>query len=109
MNIGIDRQHSPAVSPASSVSSLPPENSRPITSRPPPYQKPKGHKKHRLRDLDRKMICQYHLDNPNARQEDIGSHFGVERSTISKILKEKDKWLNISAEDERNDQTAKHR
>ncbi|PPR05404.1 hypothetical protein CVT24_008018 [Panaeolus cyanescens] len=109
MNISGDRQHSPAVSPASSVSSLPPETTRSTAPRPPPYQKSKGHKKHRLRDADRKSICQYHLDNPNARQEDIGSHFGVERSTISKILKEKEKWLNISAEEERNDLSAKHR
>ena len=66
------------------------------------------HKKHRLRDIDRKKICIYHLTHPNARQEDIGAYFGVERSTISKILKEKDRWLSISEEDECN-QSAKHR
>jgi hypothetical protein len=66
------------------------------------------HKKHRLRDVDRKSICVYHLTHPNARQEDIGAYFGVERSTISKILKEKDRWLSISEEDEC-DQSAKHR
>jgi hypothetical protein len=66
------------------------------------------HKKHRLRDVDRKNICIYHINNPNARQEDIGAYFGVERSTISKILKDKDRWLNISEEDEC-DQSAKHR
>ena len=66
------------------------------------------HKKHRLRDVDRKSICIYHLTNPNARQEDIGAFFGVERSTISKILKEKDRWMNISEEDEC-DQSVKHR
>ncbi|KDR82727.1 hypothetical protein GALMADRAFT_275833 [Galerina marginata CBS 339.88] len=67
------------------------------------------HTKHRLRDIDRKNICLHHLHHPNARQEDIGHHFGVERSTISKILKDKEKWLNISSEDESNEQTAKHR
>lgn len=58
--------------------------------------------------MDRKEICNYHLLNPNARQEDIGGYFGVERSTISKILKDKERWLNISEEDEC-DQSTKHR
>jgi len=71
-------------------------------------REPKHHK-HRLRDVDRKNICIYHHTHPNARQEDIGSVFGVERSTISKILKDKDRWLNISEEDESNEQTSKHR
>lgn len=35
-------------------------------------------------------------------QEDIGSYFGVERSSISKILKDKDRLLNISDEDQGN-------
>lgn len=55
--------------------------------------KPK-HRKQRLRDRDRKDICLYHLEHPNARQEDIAEHFQVERSTVSKILKGKEKWLN---------------
>lgn len=29
------------------------------------------------------------------RQEDIAAKFGVERSTISKILKNKAKWLKV--------------
>ena len=69
---------------------------------------PLKHTKHRLRDADRKNICLYHLSHPHARQEDIGAVFGVERSTISKILKEKDKWLNLT-EEESNDPLSKHR
>jgi hypothetical protein len=105
--------HSPALSTASGVThsshtidhSASAEPTKITASRPIIREK---HKKHRLRDIDRKKICNYHLSNPNARQEDIGAHFGVERSTISKILKEKDRWLNISEEDEC-DQSAKHR
>jgi transcriptional regulator with XRE-family HTH domain len=64
-------------------------------------------KKHRLYNVDRKQICLYHKENPNARQEDIARLYGVERSTISKILKNKTKWLNVP-EDE-NLRIAKHR
>ncbi|KAG6850270.1 hypothetical protein H0H93_015527 [Arthromyces matolae] len=57
-------------------------------------QKPRGKKRH-LEDADRKAICLYHQEHPQERQEDIGKEFDVERSTISKILKQKAKWLNI--------------
>jgi len=67
------------------------------------------HHKHKLSDQDRKAICIHHQDHPNARQEDIGTVFGVERSTISKILKDKDRWLNISDDDQANELTSKHR
>ena len=107
------RPQSPALSATSGVtnSSHSLENSTSAESSTIPVSRPivrEKHKKHRLRDVDRKNICVYHLSNPNARQEDIGAHFCVERSTISKILKEKDRWLSISEEDEC-DQTAKHR
>ena len=72
-------------------------------------KKKERHHKHKLRDQDRKAICVYHLEHPNARQEDIGSVFGVERSTISKILKDKDRWLNISDDDPGNETSGKHR
>jgi len=72
-------------------------------------KKKERHHKHKLCDQDRKSICKYHLDHPNARQEDIGTEFGVERSTISKILKDKDRWLNISDDDQGTELTSKHR
>ncbi|KIM43382.1 hypothetical protein M413DRAFT_10054 [Hebeloma cylindrosporum] len=94
------RAPSPAPSSTSQQSSAgPPESSK---------SRPLKHTKHRLRDADRKEICLYHLSHPHARQEDIGGVFGVERSTISKILKEKDKWLNLT-EEETNDPLSKHR
>jgi hypothetical protein len=97
------RGPSPVPSSTSQQSSAgPPESSK--SRRDPPLK----HTKHRLRDADRKNICLYHLSHPHARQEDIGSVFGVERSTISKILKEKDKWLNLT-EEESNDPLSKHR
>ncbi|KAG8744736.1 hypothetical protein FRC10_009501 [Ceratobasidium sp. 414] len=51
--------------------------------------------KQRLDDARRKEICTYARDRPKARQEDIALKYGVERSTISKILKNKDKWLTM--------------
>ncbi|KAJ7095958.1 Tc5 transposase DNA-binding domain-containing protein [Mycena belliarum] len=64
-------------------------------------------KKQRLFNVDRKDICLYHKENPGARQEDIARIYGVERSTISKILKNKTKWLNVPADE--NLRIAKHR
>ena len=52
-------------------------------------------RKQRLYNVDRKAICVYHKENPTMRQEDIALKYGVERSTISKILKQKQKWLNV--------------
>ncbi|KDN51871.1 hypothetical protein RSAG8_00422, partial [Rhizoctonia solani AG-8 WAC10335] len=51
--------------------------------------------KQRLDDARRKEICSYARDRPKARQEDIAIKYGVERSTISKSLKHKDKWLSL--------------
>lgn len=68
------------------------------TDAPNPESSPaaaRKHKKQRLYNVDRKRICEYHNKNPNAKQEDIARQFKVERSTISKILKHKDKWLNV--------------
>ncbi|KJA24068.1 hypothetical protein HYPSUDRAFT_39206 [Hypholoma sublateritium FD-334 SS-4] len=95
-------------SPVSTGSS--PSPSEPASAVPrPPRREQHRQTKHRLRDVDRKNICLYHVDHPHARQEDIGAAFNVERSTISKILKEKAKWLNISQESENCEHTSKHR
>ncbi|KAJ7601017.1 hypothetical protein C8J56DRAFT_730370, partial [Mycena floridula] len=64
-------------------------------------------RKQRLFNIDRKAICVYHTDNPTARQEDIAVRYGVERSTISKILKHKMRWLNVPDDEEM--RVAKHR
>ncbi|KAK3612812.1 hypothetical protein LTR22_028449, partial [Elasticomyces elasticus] len=46
-----------------------------------------------LTDLDRKRMCQYAEEHPNAKQTEIGDIFGVERSTVSKVLRQKEKYL----------------
>ena len=56
-------------------------------------------KKQRLYNVDRKKICQYHKENPHLRQEEIAKKFNVERSTVSKILKQKAKWMNAPDEE----------
>ncbi|KAJ4362022.1 hypothetical protein N0V83_010963 [Neocucurbitaria cava] len=38
-------------------------------------------------------MCQYHEDNPTVKQTEIGAMFGVERSTVSKVLRQKEKYL----------------
>ncbi|KAK5125318.1 hypothetical protein LTR85_000427 [Meristemomyces frigidus] len=46
-----------------------------------------------LTDMDRKRMCQYAEEHPNAKQTEIGAIFGVERSTVSKVLRQKEKYL----------------
>ncbi|KAH7360801.1 hypothetical protein BKA65DRAFT_192699 [Rhexocercosporidium sp. MPI-PUGE-AT-0058] len=46
-----------------------------------------------LTDSDRRRMCQYHVDNPTVKQTEIGAMFGVERSTVSKVVRKKDKYL----------------
>ncbi|KAL2129118.1 hypothetical protein VTI74DRAFT_8195 [Chaetomium olivicolor] len=48
-----------------------------------------------LTDETRRAMCQYAEDNPGAKQTDIGARFGVERSTVSKVLRNKEKYLNL--------------
>ncbi|CAN9196467.1 unnamed protein product [Alternaria alternata] len=46
-----------------------------------------------LTDSDRRRMCQYHEENPTVKQTEIGAMFGVERSTVSKVLRQKEKYL----------------
>ncbi|KAK3357433.1 hypothetical protein B0T25DRAFT_604288 [Lasiosphaeria hispida] len=46
-----------------------------------------------LTDEDRRAMCQYAEDHPGVKQTDIGARFGVERSTVSKVLRHKEKYL----------------
>ncbi|KAI5120766.1 hypothetical protein M0805_004729 [Coniferiporia weirii] len=63
--------------------------------------------KRRLLNKQRKEICLYYLEHPNSRQEDIAARWGVERSTVSKILKHKNRWLAVMDGDDQ--VIAKHR
>lgn len=47
----------------------------------------------RLTPADRRAICEHSRAHPEIKQDKIGLLFGVERSTVSKILKFRDKWL----------------
>ncbi|KAB2100040.1 hypothetical protein AG0111_0g11638 [Alternaria gaisen] len=46
-----------------------------------------------LTDSDRERICRYHEKNPTASQTYIANIFGVERSTVSKILRQKERYM----------------
>ncbi|CAK7213766.1 hypothetical protein SCUCBS95973_001910 [Sporothrix curviconia] len=46
-----------------------------------------------LTDDDRRRMCEYAEANPGVKQSEIGNIFGVERSTVSKVLRNKEKYL----------------
>ncbi|CAG5190106.1 uncharacterized protein ALTATR162_LOCUS12132 [Alternaria atra] len=46
-----------------------------------------------LTNSERRRMCQYHEENPTVNQTEIGAMFGVERSTVSKVLRQKEKYL----------------
>jgi hypothetical protein len=75
--------------------SAPPMGSMPM----PPTGKarlpgmPQSTPRRTLTDDDRRRMCQYHEDNPTVKQTEIGAMFGVERSTVSKVLRNKEKYL----------------
>ncbi|KAF5389294.1 hypothetical protein D9757_003469 [Collybiopsis confluens] len=89
--------HLPGPQPNPFLPSTSPGPSFPLPSGsnlPRAYSKPKA-RKQRLFNIDRKAICEFHMAHPNEKQEVIARRYGVERSTISKILKDKEKWLSI--------------
>jgi hypothetical protein len=98
------RAASPAHSVASAITSLTEGTSIRSDLERPFFKYPTGEalqkligkpRKQRLFNHQRKEICLYHQENPGIRQEDIANKWGVERSTVSKILKQKSKWLNV--------------
>jgi len=93
------RPPSPALSHISSPPNIGPKDSPnvprdSINGDSTPPVRPKT-KKAKLDNITRKAICIYQQDNPHLKQEDIGRHFKLDRSTVSKILKGKYIWLNI--------------
>ena len=104
------RSNSPAMSVMSAATSMSSNSSRRLSLTAGANVlaiTPTAKQKKRLVNRERKEICEYFLAHPNARQEDIAALYGVERSTVSKILKHKDKWLNIPEGE--NNLVAKHR
>ncbi|QSZ34927.1 hypothetical protein DSL72_007789 [Monilinia vaccinii-corymbosi] len=81
----------PASSQAPPVA-IPPANSgKPPPKLPALHATPTPRKT--LTDSDRRRMCQYHEDNPTVKQTEIGAMFGVERSTVSKVLRQREKYL----------------
>ncbi|KAG6011631.1 hypothetical protein E4U43_008209 [Claviceps pusilla] len=78
--------------PASPVSRIPPTIEAPKL----PSQVEKGRKT--LTTEQKRRMCQFHEDHPGTRQADIGREFGVERSTVSKVLRKKDQFLKREQE-----------
>ncbi|UKZ77782.1 hypothetical protein TrVFT333_005508 [Trichoderma virens FT-333] len=83
--------------------SAPPLSIAPASSLPtvdPSPRPPVHHEKARktLSAEQKRAMCQYHEDNPGTRQADIGAKFGVERSTVSKVLRHKDQYLKQDPE-----------
>ncbi|KAJ4860394.1 tc5 transposase DNA-binding domain-containing protein [Trichoderma breve] len=83
--------------------SAPPLSIAPASSLPPvdPSPRPPVHHEKARKTLSaeqKRAMCQYHEDNPGTRQADIGAKFGVERSTVSKVLRHKDQYLKQDPE-----------
>jgi ribosomal protein S25 len=67
----------------------------------PPTRQPKQHRSAISDDLKR-QICEWSEANKNKKHHEIAEHFNekypnvtIDRSTVSKILKEKDKWKAV--------------
>lgn len=80
---------------------------------PPIRPKPKQ-RRSAISDDVKRQICEWSKANESKRHVDIANHFNelypnlkIDRSTISKILSQSDKWKAISAEDSA--QTFKHK
>lgn len=65
-------------------------------------------RKVKLVNADRKRICLFAEMHPHFKQEELASRFGIERSTVSKVLKHKDRWLAVD-DDSVDAQIVKHR
>jgi len=56
----------------------------------------KGRKLITLTNIQKKELCEYKITNPNQTYEEIGKKFGIGKSTVGDIIKEKEKWLAIA-------------
>ncbi|KAL8277335.1 hypothetical protein RQP46_010288 [Phenoliferia psychrophenolica] len=63
-------------------------------------KKPRGGAGRKLTDQDRRNICRHREANPSVKQDIIAERFNIERSTVSKILKNKDHWLALGDYDD---------
>lgn len=56
----------------------------------------KGRKLTSLTNIQKKELCKYKRNNPTKSYEEIGRKFGIGKSTVGDIIKEKEKWLAIT-------------
>ncbi|OAL27363.1 hypothetical protein AYO22_03638 [Fonsecaea multimorphosa] len=54
----------------------------------------------KLTDEERRQMCIEAEQNPTMKQTQIGAKFNVERSTVSKILRQRDKYMNPQPKEE---------
>ncbi|KLO05570.1 CenpB-DNA-bind-domain-containing protein [Schizopora paradoxa] len=71
-----------------------------LVSDSPTLSFPSRKERKRLSFGEKKKICTQALANSDTRQEQLATKYGVDRSTVSKILKEQATWLNITPEQE---------
>ncbi|KAF2668392.1 hypothetical protein BT63DRAFT_275165 [Microthyrium microscopicum] len=74
--------------PASGTSVSTPMSAPPTSGR--TYDRPRR----TLTDVERRKMCEYSETHPGVKQTEIGAMFGVERSTVSKVLRNKEKYLS---------------
>ncbi|KAK2590225.1 hypothetical protein QQS21_012101 [Conoideocrella luteorostrata] len=89
--------------PQSGSFSAPAVSVAPVPRIPPAIETPKlpsqGEKGRKTLTTEQKRaMCLYHEENPGTRQADIGLRFGVERSTVSKVLRHKEQFLKREQE-----------
>jgi len=54
-----------------------------------------GRKLNILTNIKKKELCEFKIANPTKTNEEIGKEFGIGKSTVGDILKEKAKWLAV--------------
>jgi DNA-binding Lrp family transcriptional regulator len=56
----------------------------------------KGRKLVTLTNIQKKELCEYKINNPTKTYEEIGKKFGIGKSTVGDIIREREKWLLIT-------------
>lgn len=56
-----------------------------------------GRKLNTLTNIKKRELCEYKIANPFKTNEEIGKDFGISKSTVGDILREKERWLAVSA------------
>lgn len=59
----------------------------------------KGRKLNTLTAIKKKELCEYKNANPHKSHEEIAGLFGISKSTVGDILRNKDKWLTVTESD----------